>query len=147
MTNEFQTVFQSPFKNTKEKKASLAPDEVVLNFKAIDWLDLVKKINDDVVEYFYYYETQYTDTQKQEYVLLLSGEYSYGEELIKKGPLFSIHYSRPVTKTSRGFLGLGSPKTKTTNEVKIVESQELAFAEKCLMAFVNKNFSFLESSL
>jgi hypothetical protein len=73
--------------------------------------------------------------------------YTYGRELEKKGPLFTVRFFYPEEVTVRKFLGLGP----SVNEVKVremtCEGCDLDFVTDCLRAFTRKDFSYIATQL
>ncbi len=140
----FTTAFQSPFEGKPTQLGELSAEEVMTQFKAIEWLKIRTQIlsseDDDIQKYFYYFEVKYTDEQKAQNSLSIFGEYPQQEYYDQKTPLiFSIRLFRPKAQNITSI-----QKALRTTEM---ERCSLVFAEKCLSAFINNDTEFLDNEV
>ena len=140
----FTASFQSPFETKPTLLGVLSGDEVMTQFKAVEWLKIRQQIlttqEDDIKKYFYYFETKYTDDQKAQNTLSIFGEYPQREYYDEKTPLiFSIRLFRPKAQNITSI-----QKALRTTEM---EKCSLVFAEKCLEAFINNDNDFLDNQV
>ena len=140
----FTTAFQSPFEGKPTQLGVLSADEVMTQFKAVEWLKIRGQIlnteEDDIKKYFYYFETKYTDDQKAQNTLSIFGEYPQQEYYDQKVPLiFSIRLFRPKTQNITSI-----QKALRTTEM---DKCSLVFVEKCLSAFLNNDNDFLDNEV
>lgn len=143
-TTTFTTAFQSPFESKPTQLGVLSADEVMKEFKAIDWLKIRGQIlateEDDIKKYFYYFEVKYTDDQKAQNSLSIFGEYPQQEYYDQKTPLiFAIRLFRPKTQNITSI-----QKALRTTEM---EKCKPDFVEKCLLAFINNDNDFLDNEV
>ena len=145
---EMTIKFQHPFREKEEELTYINDQKTIESFSDIDW----EKLNidsfenhGDVIHDFYFFEVTYQDNSSLEHTMNIGGAYTYGEDLAKNGPRFNVMYIRPVQRTSKGFLGLGTERTKT-----IVENVDLPDCTKktaieCLKAFIDDDQIFLKN--
>ncbi|MCZ4243255.1 hypothetical protein [Pedobacter punctiformis] len=148
--NNITIKFQNPFEENIRVINYINEEQTIKSFLAINWeqldIDSYEK-HDDVIHDYYFFDIEFTDNLNFKHSLNISGLYTYGEVLMAHGPQFYIRYIRPVEKTSRGFLGLGAPKTKTVlSELEMEECDKL-FVIGCLEAFLNRDTVFLEKTI
>ena len=145
--NKMTIKFQHPFRQDEEELICLDNKKIIESFLNIDWeqlnIDSFEK-HDDELHAFYYFEVSYQDDLSFENILNISGAYTYGTELAKFGPQFHIRYHRPVERTSRGFLGMQSPRTKTVVEVIELDQCTKQAAIEALQAFIDNDQLFLK---
>lgn len=147
---QFKTCFQHPFEENPRQLGMLNADAVMQHYKDVDWhqvlLDCVDK-PDDVLNEFYFFEASMQGKPVQEALLNISGEYDSGKNLEKNGPRLTVRYQWSAEKTSRGFLGMGSPKTKIVQQDKTMEACTIYFAAQCLDAFLQNDSDFLNKKI
>lgn len=145
--NKITVKFQHPFREQEEELTCIDNRDIIDSFLNIDWkqltIDIFEK-HDDILHDFYFFEVSYLDDLSFENRLNISGVYTYGEQLNREGPSFDIFYQRPVERTSRGFLGMQPPRTKTVvDSIKMVECTKQDVIDS-LQAFLDNDQAFLQ---
>lgn len=138
--------FQHPFEDSERSIRYYNKEQTLKSFLDINWaqlnIDIFEK-HDDAVHDYYYFDISYLDGLNLKHSLNISGMYTNaGEEL-----LFAINYSRPVEKSSRGFMGLGAPKIKIVLESLEMVEADFSLVKECLNAFLNEDKLFLETNV
>ncbi|HJY11715.1 MAG TPA: hypothetical protein VJ304_02950 [Flavobacterium sp.] len=147
---QFKISFQNPFDQNITNISYMNQEETVKSFLAIDWAKLNLECfnkEEEVLNNFYFFDIETTNNQGSKSNLTIAGQYTYGEQLEKSGPLFDVIYERPTEKKSRGFLGLGAEKTKIVSTPNHLPDCDQAFVIKCIMAFVTDDLRFLENEI
>lgn len=142
--------FQNPFNEFEESIIYRNEEQTVQSFLDINWEQLnidIYERHDDVIHDYYFFEVSYTDFSNQQNILNIGGAYTHGENLELNGVQFDVRYTRPIEKTSKGFLGLGTSKTKTVSSEIWMEECSKPFVVKCLKAFLDQDNAFLETEI
>lgn len=149
--NKYTVTFLNPFVQDEQVTTDLSAENVTRQFQGIDWLqinnDVYERHDTDLIHDYYFFEVGYTDPLGGMHKLNLSGQYVYGPDLKRSDLVFVVTYSYPEETTSKGFLGLGSPKTKTTIRIKEMWDCSMAFTECALAAFLKDDSAFLDHEI
>lgn len=146
---KYTTTFQHPFEENEIKKENLSKEDVLNQFKEINWLQLdidSYEKHDNVIHDYYYFEVEYFDLMNDVYLLNIAGQYTIRPKSINDLK-FWLHFDRPKLVVKKKLFGLlGSEEVMQTVSTEM-EDRSYEFTLKCLHEFANQNFSFLEQNM
>ena len=142
--------FQNPFDQDITRINYIDKEETLKSFLAIDWAKLNIECfdrEDEVLNNFYFFDIEKINDQDSKSNITIAGQYTYGEQLEKSGPLFDVIYERPTEKKVKGFFGLGAEKLKIVSTANHLPDCDQTFVIRCINAFLDDNKQFLESEI
>lgn len=144
----FQTTFVHPARIEHDERTHTSPESVLGAFLEIDWAGLSRIAcgetdEDGGLNAFYFFEARYLDASGCPHIMNISGEYTHDTD----APRLTLHYHFPERRISRGFLGLGAPRTKFVRRWIDMERCLPEAAGAALSAFVSHDADYLNTHL